>query len=262
VYYVVKLHSYGAFSFEQGELWISDLVSHRAEPALPGVSISGYHVSADGKRILYSVVTPDQKSEIWLASAQRRFPPRRVSTGNDLRPLFGQAGDVYFMSSESNLNYLYRMKEDGAGRQKVSPRPILALRGISPDGKLALVWCALAEEESTNGLLLFPTDGAAPRKICNRCTLTFPPDGKYLYLSLGRIPGESTNESSSTFAIPFHGALPAAFAAAGVNSAADLRRIPGVLTINQVLVAPGPDPSAYAYVKVSVHRNLYRVSLP
>jgi Tol biopolymer transport system component len=262
VYYLVRRQKTLAFSFAQGELWVADLASHRAESVLPGVSISSYHVSADGKRILYSVVTPEQKSEIWMASAQRRFPPRRLSSGKDLWPRFGQAGDVYFGSSESNVNYLYRMKEDGTGRQKVSPRPILGLPGISPDGKWALVWSALAEEDSTSGFLLFPTDGGSPRKICNRCSLAFPPDGKYLYLSLGRVPGESTNESSSTFVIPFPGALPAAFSAGGVNSAADLRRIPGVLTINQVLVSPGPDLAIYAFVKTSVHRNLYRVSLP
>jgi hypothetical protein len=69
-------------------------------------------------------------------------------------------------------------------------------------------------------------------------------------------------EPDRTFVIPFHGALPAGFGAAGVKGAADLKGIAGLRVIEQQSVAPGPDADTYAFTKTTVHRNIYRVPLP
>jgi hypothetical protein len=38
--------------------------------------------------------------------------------------------------------------------------------------------------------------------------------------------------------------------------------VSGARVIEHSVVAPGPDPATYAFVKVMVHRNLYRVPIP
>ena len=259
IYYMNRTsHDFNRLGFDAGELWVADLESKTNERLFPGVLIIGYSVSADGKRILYSLGKADQTSEIWLASAQRRFPARKLSTGDDSFPNFGGTDDVYFMSAEGKVNYLNRVKEDGSGRQRVSDRPILGLERVSPDGKWAAVWGALPDVESSAGILLYPTDGRKPIKLCTHCRVTWASSAQNIYLSFERMPGEK----GRTFVIPFQGSLPEIFTTKGVNTAEDLKDIPGLRTIENAEVAPGPDAETYAFRKTSVHRNIYRVPLP
>jgi hypothetical protein len=41
----------------------------------------------------------------------------------------------------------------------------------------------------------------------------------------------------------------------------DGRELPGVRIIEAWDISPGQDPSIYAYVKTTVHRNLFRIPL-
>ncbi len=52
------------------------------------------------------------------------------------------------------------------------------------------------------------------------------------------------------------------FPLSGVKSEADLARLPGARMLERGNIAPGPDPSEYAYTQVSSHRNLYRIPVP
>ncbi len=108
--------------FVAGELCMTDLATGQIEHLLPGIIVTGFDISPDGRHILYSIENSGQKSEIWLASTDGRFPPRRLSQSGDLFPRFG-GPDIYFMAVERKVNYLYRMKQDGSGRQKVSDPP-------------------------------------------------------------------------------------------------------------------------------------------
>ena len=49
---------------------------------------------------------------------------------------------------------------------------------------------------------------------------------------------------------------------AGLQSDADLARLPGAHPIDRFDIYPSPAPSAYAFVQQSVNRNLYRIPLP
>jgi Tol biopolymer transport system component len=244
---------------EGGELWMWDLDSRHSERLLPGIVMSGYDVSADNKRLLYSTRKPGLKSEIWLASLDGRFPPRRLSSGDDGQPRFEPDGDILFRSSEGKMNYLYRMRGDGTGRQKLSESPILGVQRISPDGKWALVWAPAPEEETAGADWLFPTEGGAPARLCDRCAMEWAPDGKYFYIHLGDM-GEGL---ARTYAIPLRrGSMMPPLPPSGVRSADDLKNLPGVLVIDETVASPGISPSTYAFTKTSVHRNLYRVPLP
>jgi hypothetical protein len=84
-------------------------------------------------------------------------------------------------------------------------------------------------------------------------------NGAILYLTL---PGGSTPETWKTFVIPVPEGMPLpALPPQGVRSEADVAILPGVTSI-QGNVSPGPDASMYAFFRVNVHRNLYRVPLP
>ena len=257
VYFILKKTS-DIFSNDAGELWVWELDSNHSERLLPGIVISSYSVSADNKRVFYWVLTPDLKSEIWVASLDRRFAPRRLAAGDDSFPQFAPDGSIYFRSSDGKSNYLYRMREDGSGRQKVSESPILRLEGISPDNKWAIVWVAVTGEEWPNAYLLLPLAGGAPVRICDRCRLAWAPDGKYFYIRLRGMAGETR-----TYAVPLRsGSMVPALPPGGVKSENDLKNLPGVQVIDAVDISPGIDASTYAFIKTSVHRNLYRVPLP
>jgi hypothetical protein len=88
--------------------------------------------------------------------------------------------------------------------------------------------------------------------------VTWASSAQNIYLSFERMPGEK----GRTFVIPFQGSLPEIFTTKGVNTAEDLKDIPGLRTIENAEVAPGPDAETYAFRKTSVHRNIYRVPLP
>jgi Tol biopolymer transport system component len=240
-----------------GELWVADVESGRNERLLPGITVSGYDISADARRIVYSIAISGQETEIWLASTDGRTPPRRLSAGTDQFPRFDPAGNIYLMAVEGNVNYLYRMKPDGTGRQKISGTPILALIRVSPDGKWVSVWGTSADEETPSGVLLFPADGGEPVMLCGRCVAAWSPDGRLLYAA----PRQMVEDTGRTFVFPFHDAALAALRSA-IDSATARNATPGVRVIEHAMVVPGRDPSTYAFMRSTAHRNLFRIPVP
>jgi hypothetical protein len=135
---------------------------------------------------------------------------------------------------------------------------------ISPDGR----WIAAAEgpkPENRDVLQLHPVEGGAPRFVC-RCyppptldngpeppLMNWTPDGRYFYLRL----------EGSTYAIPLTpGRSLPSLTAAGLPSKQAVAALPGAVHVTDGVVFPGPNPQVYAYMKVSTHRNIYRVPVP
>ena len=50
--------------------------------------------------------------------------------------------------------------------------------------------------------------------------------------------------------------------AGGIPVGAEPRVVPGAQSVGRAGLAPGMDPDHYAWVNTTVHRNLYRISLP
>jgi hypothetical protein len=48
----------------------------------------------------------------------------------------------------------------------------------------------------------------------------------------------------------------------GFESQKEVAALPGAQLISEDSVFPGPDPSVYAFMKVSTQRNIYRVPVP
>jgi hypothetical protein len=127
---------------------------------------------------------------------------------------------------------------------------------LSPDRKQVL----LAEMAHDTWLpcRLVPFDGSSPGKPVGpapaQCTdAAWSPDGKFLYL----------NFQGSIYAIPLRpGQMLPPIPPSGFRSKEDVAALPGAQLIPQQGAFPGPNPSIYAFTKISTHRNIYRVSVP
>ena len=106
-----------------------------------------------------------------------------------------------------------------------------------------------------------PFDGGPPRRICvNACrTIMWAPDGRYLYIA-GQ--PSSLNGTGTTLAIPIQpGQTFPDLPPSGIRGVEDAAAFPGSRIIEAWNISPGPDPSIFAYVKTTVHRNLFRIPL-
>ena len=108
------------------------------------------------------------------------------------------------------------------------------------------------------GGLAVPATGESPRKICGGCPLNWSADGKFLYV--GAQP-DSLTSPGKTLVIPVESGemLPSITGSRG--EILKLSQYPGSHTIDGYNVSPGPDPSIFAYVKTTMHRNLFRIPL-
>jgi hypothetical protein len=173
--------------------------------------------------------------------------------------VFGVPGEVLFAHLESG--YVYRVKEDGTGLQKATTAGAQILFAASPDGK----WVSVQDTKEFGALIVYPTDGGPPQRLCSLCSrpqgpdwipppVSWSPDGRYAYLRF----------SGSTYAVPLQsGKMLPALPAGGLPSKDALAALPGTRLISDAAdVYPGPNPTLHALLKVSTQRNLYRVPVP
>src|SRR5260370_10071598 len=103
---------------------VSDLGSDRSELVLPGMTISGYDISQDGKKAVVAVPGAGGNSHVWLVSLQHRFAPRQLTSaeGED-EPKFGADKQIFFRQKKGAANYWYRSNQDGFGYGTASDHP-------------------------------------------------------------------------------------------------------------------------------------------
>ena len=222
--------------------------------------MSEYDVSPDGKDVVFSTQPVGKPSQLWLAPLDRSAPPKQIASNGENAPRFGPAGQVLFRFTDNKFNYLGRMNEDGSGRATVVPYPIGTFQSISPDRRWLVAIVPVFEAGKTSGSMAVPTGGGSPRLICvNACKCAWSPDGRFLYVS--RDLGTRTRPGR-TIAIPVRRetGLPD-LPEGGIVSADDALSIPGSQVVEQSEIVPGLDPSTYAWVKTTAHRNLFRIQM-
>ena len=104
-----------------GELRSVDLGSGKTDSVLPGVSVTDYDISRDEKEVAFTTTESGGESQIWLASLDRRTPPRQIARAGD-QVSFGADGDLIFRSLEEKTNWLVRIKKDGSGTRTNNDR--------------------------------------------------------------------------------------------------------------------------------------------
>jgi dipeptidyl aminopeptidase/acylaminoacyl peptidase len=256
LYYLVR--SYGLRSWNQGGLWAADLETGQRQQLLTDFQILHYSISADGQRVVFVSVDEQGRNPVWLASLNAQDPPRQVSTMDAAAAFLGAPGEVLF-AGQKDL-YVYRVKDDGSELQKVITKPLF-LQAVSPDGQ----WIAVGDPTAWGALVVYPTGGGDPQRLCDLCAppwgtepqrfyIGWSHDGQFLYW----------NFTNATYAIPLPaGRMLPPIPAGGIQSKAGVAALPGArLIAEQDRVIPGPNPSMYAFVKVSTQRNIYRVPVP
>jgi len=258
LYYLDSPHG-SSGKFSSGELRVVDLKTGTSDRLLPGFLLTTYDISVDGRRIAFSAADEQGHSHLWLASLDSRSSPRQfLSSADEDSPVFGPKGYLYFRAAEGQLNFLYRMKEDGSERTKVSPDPILEMENdsVSPDGQWVLVTRAVSGDENVSfATAAVPVAGGAPVPVCRRvCRAGWIPGQRLFFVSV-----ESWMAGNKTWLLPVSsdGNLPA-LPPAGIE--AEKSNIKGAKFLDGEVI-PGPAPGLYAFSRSGVHRNLYRIPL-
>ncbi|HET8550146.1 MAG TPA: winged helix-turn-helix domain-containing protein [Bryobacteraceae bacterium] len=255
LYYVLRRGS-----AESGnELWMAQVDSGKSERLLAGFSIMSYDISSDSKQAVFATARPGGTSEIWLAAVDGRSAPRRIAQGREDSPFFGPDGQVLLRVSEGRSNYLYRVNRDGSARTKVVPYPISNFMGVSPNGRWAAVTVPANGTGNTVAEIAIPMEGGKPQRLCTgRCTPQWAPDGRYLYISLEL--ARVYSRKIAAIPLPPRKSLPD-LPSSGIESFAQLAALAGGRVIEHGGFAPGLNPETFAYVRMTMHRNLFRVPL-
>ncbi len=243
------------------ELWRTTMQFEKSEPVLPGISMLSFDLSTDGRQVVYAEPDNSGKSQIWLASVDRSSAPRTVGPSGATAPHFGAPGQILFQQAEGSSNFLERMNLDGSGRSKVVPFPIIEIQSVSPGGRWVMAMVPNSPGTGGPAPTAIPLDGGPPRRMCvSYCIPTWSRNGKFLFIAVE--PATRTSDGRS-LAIPVgpDESLPA-FPPAGIPLNAESSIIKGAQSVPRESLVPSKDPSEYAYVRTTVHRNLYRVSLP
>ena len=243
------------------ELWRADLTSGSSEALVRGVSMREYDISDDEKEVVFTTQTTGPAGQLWLAPLDRSKPARIMGATGGGEPHFGPDGQLLFRLKDGNSFYLAKMGLDGSGMAKIYPSPILDLHGMSRDRRFALLGVPLAGAKIPGAHeIAFPVGGGPARNLCDDdCRPKWSTDGKYFYLGVA-VPSTAT-PAGKTLAIPVPpGETFPPWPAEGVHPGADTLAIPRTRVVNQANVAPGLG-STYAYVKPTVHANLFRIPL-
>jgi hypothetical protein len=242
------------------ELWRADVAAGKSEIVLPGVSISDYDISNDEKEVVFSTQPPGQPSETWIAPLDRSTPPHRIAANGESLPHFGPHNEIVFCLTDGQANYVGAMEGDGTNPRKALPIRILDFHNVSPDRRLVAV-TAEVPNVTPPPTLIVPFDGGSPIRICNTlCTPAWSPDGRYLYLLIPDKSAQNLNARTAALPIPPGDTLPR-LPPQAVQDATQWVKQPGVKVVEHTGIAPGPTPSIYAYIKPSVHANLFRIPL-
>jgi len=252
--FYLKRESAGA----PNELWKSDVASQRSEKAIAGVSILEFDISDDASEVVYSTQPAGKSSQIWLFPLDRSSPPRLIYDHGGDSPRFGPDGRIVFRSFDGTSHHLELIRADGSGRVKANTPPIGTLLYTSPDRRWAAVIATSAD--GLGGTYAVPFDGGAARRICSGCSVMWSPDGKFLHLSVPTPSPRTSAGQTRVVRIPPGEMLPS-LPPFGMHGLDDANAFPGSYLIDAYGISPSPDASVYAYVKTTMHRNLFRIPL-
>jgi DNA-binding winged helix-turn-helix (wHTH) protein/Tol biopolymer transport system component len=243
------------------ELWRTFVESGKSEAVFSGVPMTAFDLSPDDKQVVYISSRADGTTQLWVAPVNRRLPAIQVAVSGARSPRFGARGQILFEKTEGNMNYLEQIDPDGSHQSKVFPFPIVEFQGISPSRRWVTGTMPKEPEANLPAVTVLPLDGGPPRRICaGYCRPKWSTDGKFLFV---QVEEQSRSGPGRSLAIPLGPAesLPD-LPPNGIPPLASPGVILGTESIDRAELIPGKNPRQYAWVNTTVHRNLYRISLP
>jgi dipeptidyl aminopeptidase/acylaminoacyl peptidase len=249
LYYLRQQNSRNSSSTE---LRAMDLSSGRTDVLLPDRSVTEYEISSDQREVAFATMTSQGVYEIWTAALDRSAPPRRlVRNGNEIQ--LTESGLLYRALGEKE-SFLTHIGRDGGEPRRILKTPILDLISASPNGAWAVVTAPGTGELATAVMLVVDVETGATKPLCSACTVYWAPDGKWLY---------AFRRGGGTTAVAIPLATQASPDSLDATLDASVRGVlpPGAQLIGHAPMAPGPNPSMYAFTKRDIQRNLYRVPL-
>ncbi len=257
IYYLLRREPEGSGA----ELWRTWVESGKSEAVFPGISMIAYDVSPDGNEVLYATAAAGGTTQMWLAPMDRGSPASRVGDSGGTSPHFGERGRILFQQTEGNSNYLEQMNQDGSNRSKVVSYPISDIQAVSPARRWVIAAIPKPPEGNGPAIMAIPMDGGPPQRICTSyCFASWSTNGKFLF-----IPVESSSRTSPgrSLAIPLgQGESLPDLPPGGIAPLAEPSVVKGAQSVPREDMVPGVDTEHFAYVNTTVHRNLYRISLP
>jgi serine/threonine protein kinase/Tol biopolymer transport system component len=247
--------------FVSGELWVADLETGKRERLLTDFLMEHYSVATDGRRVVFVRIDDSGHSAVWIATLDGSVPPRRLVSIESVRALFDPKGGVFFVGGERGSPFLWHVQEDGSQLQKVTSMSVIFIYSVSPDGKAVALWVG-------DSVIVYPLDSGNPVWVCSQCAtageenrgvtpslVSWSPDARFLY-----VHATSTRQ---TYVVPLPSAqLLPHLPRSGIASMEAAAHLPGAKTISQQRAFMGPNPSAYAFPRVTTHRNIYRIRVP
>ena len=255
LYYKVVKSASSIWNFREvpGEVRGMDLDTGRSEALMPGFEALDYDVAPDGARIVMEIADSDRVSRLWIASLDRRSPPREIPGVQGRAPRFGPGGDIFFARTEGPAAFVYRVRLDGTELRKVSDQPIVGFDGISRDGQWIRAFAVRAVNEGPSWQAI-PLDGGPSMPLGLQWRWSTAEDS--VAISGDPLP------AGRSYIIPLQPteALPTT-AAEGLRSERDIAALPGARRIDAESVVPGPSPDLYAFYRSTTQRNLYRIPI-
>lgn len=244
-----------------GELWTLELGTGKKQRLLPGMAMEGYSVSPDERQIVFISSEAAGGERMWLGTVDGSSPPRRLADQYCMSALFGPDGEIYFVGGAPEKMYLQKMHADGSGLQKIIADPAMFLYDVSPDAKWVAAWVG-------SDIGVYAVSGGRSRVVCKGCgsaggedrgvmppQLSWSRDGKELFLYAGL--------NGRTYAAPLKaGQVLPPMPASGVSWQTRPPDIAGVRTFPEERTFVGPHANVYAYARLNVHRNIYRIAVP
>jgi DNA-binding winged helix-turn-helix (wHTH) protein/Tol biopolymer transport system component len=243
------------------ELWRTLVGSGKSEAVFPGISMTAFDLSRDGKQVVYTTAASDGTTQLWLTPVDQSLSATKLDIPGARGPRFNGRGQILFLATEGNTNYLEQINLDGSHRSRVLPYPVLQFQSVSPNLRWITAVLPKTPEKNLPAVVIIPLDGGNPQRVCESyCNTSWSTDGKFLFVSL---EGSSRAGPGRSLAIPVgpDERLPK-LSAGGIAPLAGPHVVPGAESVARGGLVPGKDPEHYAWVNTTVHRNLYRISLP
>ncbi|HJY90946.1 MAG TPA: hypothetical protein VJ255_11735, partial [Candidatus Acidoferrum sp.] len=220
----------------------------------PGILITDFDLAPDGKRVAFTSLNEQANSRIWISALDHHTPPQQVTSIESDNPSFSPAGTLFFRGTVGDSDIVYSVELNDAIPRKITAEPAPNFYGVSPDGEWLLMRYPVQMAQ--------PVRGGPKIHICDFCEVGWGPSGKYFYVRVRGV-GEMGGGKVYVIALPAGKSLPA-LPPSGIRSAEDLKGLNVVSVIDMTgisVFAPGPNPSTYAYTRLTVQRNLFRIPL-